>query len=346
MKRVLLIILCSLSMFLLPSTKTNYKKEQFVSAIPIYCSSYVVMERSTYKVLESKAMDENRSVASISKVMTAIVAIENANLEDIVTIPQEINEVYGSMLYIHQNDQIPLIDLLYGLILRSGNDAAVSIAIHVGGTIEKFVEMMNQKATILNMKNSLFRNPHGLDEEDGGNLSSAYDMALLHAYALNNPIYRQITSARQYKTYKNKNRLFNTYDCTTGGKTGYTKIAKRTLVTSAMHDDLELVIVTLNCGNDFEVHKKLYQNYFNQYEGVIVLKTGENYIDSYCIKVEKDYVFLIERNKQFTLVYHIQEKNKKVQIDLQDSFGYVVDQMNINLYCNPTHKKNMTNWNF
>lgn len=294
------------------------------------------MEKSTNKVLESKDMHTSRSVASISKIMTAIVAIENVNLEDIVTIPQEINEVYGSMLYIHENDQIPIMDLLYGLILRSGNDAAVSIAIHVGGTIEKFVEMMNQKAKNLNMQDSLFRNPHGLDEEDGGNLSSAYDMALLHAYALNNPVYRQITSAKQYKTYKNKNRLFNLYDCTTGGKTGYTKLAKRTLVSSAKQDDLELVIVTLNCGNDFGVHKSLYQYYFANYKGLIVLKAGENYIDSYCVKVEKEYVLMVSNDlDNLYLKYEIQKNSKQVHIYLQDQYGYVIEQVTIELYCLP-----------
>lgn len=335
MKQILLIFLCSLEVFLIPSPQQKMESIP-TAAVPISCSSYVVMEKSTNKVLESKDMHTSRSVASISKIMTAIVAIENVNLEDIVTIPQEINEVYGSMLYIHENDQIPIMDLLYGLILRSGNDAAVSIAIHVGGTIEKFVEMMNQKAKNLNMQDSLFRNPHGLDEEDGGNLSSAYDMALLHAYALNNPVYRQITSAKQYKTYKNKNRLFNLYDCTTGGKTGYTKLAKRTLVSSAKQDDLELVIVTLNCGNDFGVHKSLYQYYFANYKGLIVLKAGENYIDSYCVKVEKEYVLMVSNDlDNLYLKYEIQKNSKQVHIYLQDQYGYVIGQVTIELYCLP-----------
>lgn len=335
MKQILLIFLCSLGIFLIPSSQKNNESIP-TAAVPISCSSYVVVEKSTNKVLESKDMHTSRSVASISKIMTAIVAIENVNLEDIVTIPQEINEVYGSMLYIHENDQIPIMDLLYGLILRSGNDAAVSIAIHVGGTIEKFVEMMNQKAKNLNMQDSLFRNPHGLDEEDGGNLSSAYDMALLHAYALNNPVYRQITSAKQYKTYKNKNRLFNLYDCTTGGKTGYTKLAKRTLVSSAKQDDLELVIVTLNCGNDFGVHKSLYQYYFANYKGLIVLKAGKNYIDSYCVKVEKEYVLMVSNDlDNLYLKYEIQKNSKQVHIYLQDQYGYVIEQVTIELYCLP-----------
>ena len=335
MKQILLIFLCFLGFFLIPSPQQKMESIP-TAAVPISCSSYVVMEKSTNKVLESKDMHTSRSVASISKIMTAIVAIENVNLEDIVTIPQEINEVYGSMLYIHENDQIPIMDLLYGLILRSGNDAAVSIAIHVGGTIEKFVEMMNQKAKNLNMQDSLFRNPHGLDEEDGGNLSSAYDMALLHAYALNNPVYRQITSAKQYKTYKNKNRLFNLYDCTTGGKTGYTKLAKRTLVSSAKQDDLELVIVTLNCGNDFGVHKSLYQYYFANYKGLIVLKAGENYIDSYCVKVEKEYVLMVSNDlDNLYLKYEIQKNSKQVHIYLQDQYGYVIEQVTIELYCLP-----------
>ncbi len=333
MKRFLLILLCSISVFLLPNKKVN-EENKMVSSIPIACSSYVVMERSTNKVLEGKDLYETRSVASISKIMTAIVAIENVNLNDVVTIPKEINQVYGSMLYIHENDQIPIMDLLYGLMLRSGNDAAVSIAIHVSGSIEKFVELMNQKAQVLKMENSLFKNPHGLDEEDGGNLSCAYDMAILHAYALNNPIYRQITSCKKYKTYQNKNRLFNMYEYTTGGKTGFTKVAKRTLVTSAKKDDLELVIVTLNCGNDFGIHKQLYQTYFSQYTGIIIFKKGENKVDQFCVNVEKEYVMMApsQQEKDLFLKYEIKKESKWVSVYLQDKYGYVLEEITIELY--------------
>lgn len=329
MKAIFLIILSCFSIFLFP------KKENVVSEVanttPYYATSYIVMERSTYKIIEGNNYDEARSVASISKIMTAIVAIENANLEDIVIVPEEINDVYGSMLYLQVGEEIKLIDLLYGLILRSGNDAAISIAIHVGNSLENFVSLMNQKAKYLHMENSLFVNPHGLDEEDGGNISSAKDMAILHSYALNNPVYRKISQAKQYKTYQNKNRLLKQYEFCTGGKTGFTTKAKRTLVTSALKDDLELVVVTLNCGNDFNFHKALYEKYFQQYEGLIALKSGYNYLDNYLLKVDKDYVFMIRRSQENNLFlkYEIIKNTKEVKIYLSDSYGMILDEMKI-----------------
>lgn len=310
------------------------KEESIAVANQVYASSYVVMERSSNNVLEGSNMHQTRSVASISKIMTAIIAIENANLEDVVTIPEEINQVYGSMLYIHANEQISLLDLIYGLILRSGNDAAISIALHISPSIEQFVALMNQKAKLLGMENSLFRNPHGLDEEDGGNISSAYDMALLHSYGLNNPVYRKIVGCQKYKTYTNKNKLLSLYDYTTGGKTGFTTKARRTLVSSALKDDLELVIVTLNCGGDFQTHKNLYMNYFEKYEGLIVLKNGVNYLDNYRLTVEKEYVFLVKKdeNAEYQIKYEVNYKEKIVNIYLLDNKGYILNQFNIQLY--------------
>ena len=330
MKRYLLIVLSSIIMFFIPSRLNNKTIDQVTAAIPIYSSSYIVMERSNYKIVDGKEIHKTQSVASISKIMTAIVAIENANLDDIVVIPSEINTVYGSMLYLHENDKVALMDLLYGLILRSGNDAAVSIAIHVSQTIERFVELMNQKANILQLQDTLFRNPHGLDEEDGGNISSAHDMAKIHAYALNNPIYREISSAKKYKNYKNKNQILNLYEYASGGKTGFTKKARRTLVTSALKDDLELVIVTLNCGNDFETHQKLYQYYFSLYKGLIILKAGANFIDSYCIFVDKEYVLMVENcDKELLLRYEIVKNSKQLEIYLMDKNFYVIDYVTI-----------------
>ncbi len=332
MKKYLLIIFTSLIMFLIPAPKKDNKIEKVVSTVSVYSSSYVVMERSSYKILAGNNIHKSQSVASISKIMTAIVAIENNNLNDVVNIPKEINTVYGSMLYLKENDKVHIMDLLYGLILRSGNDAAISIAIHTGTTVARFVELMNNKARELNLTDTLFRNPHGLDEEDGGNISSARDMAIIHSYALNNPIYRQISSSKQYKTYKNKNKILANYEYATGGKTGFTKKAKRTLVTSAKKDDLELVIVTLNCGNDFEVHKNLYEYYFSLYKGLIVLKKGINYIDSHEINLNKEYVFIIENSdKEYYLKYEILNKSKELKIYLLDKNQYVIDILTIDI---------------
>lgn len=246
-----------------------------------YAKNYIVMESSSGQVLEGKKIHEVQSVASISKIMTAIIAIENDELSREVTIGEEINKAYGSGVYIHQNDTITIQDLLYGLLLRSGNDAALCLAYHVGGkNLGHFIELMNQKAAEIGMKNTQFHNPTGLDEEDEGNLSSAYDMALLMRYCMQNQTFQEITKTKVYHrldgngSWHNKNKLLNQYPNAIGGKTGFTKKAKRTLVTCAKKDDVELIIVTFNCGDDFNFHQNLYETYFNIYDDILCIDRG------------------------------------------------------------------------
>ena len=259
-----------------------------VEAIEFVGSSYIVMDATTHEVLDQKNSHQRRSVASISKIMSAIIAIENSKLDKIVTIDESISKAYGSAIYIHIGDQISIQDLLYGLMLRSGNDAAAMLATSVAGSIDKFVVMMNQKASEIGMQNTIFKNPSGLDEEDGGNISTSYDMALLMSYCMNNPIFEEIVSTKSYQrldgngSWKNKNKLLSRYEYCIGGKTGYTKIAKRTLVSAAKKNNTKLIIVTLNCGNDFEFHQKKYEQYFEQYQSTKLYEQGLlNYQDNY-----------------------------------------------------------------
>lgn len=247
----------------------------------VNAKSMIAYEINTHQILYEENINDQRSVASISKIMTAIVACESNKLNDIVTVGNEIESAYGSSVYLKVGEQLTLRDLLYGLMLRSGNDASYAIAKYVGGSVDNFVEIMNGKAKEIGMKNSIFNNPNGLDEK-GGNISTAYDMAILTSYAMQNNEYRNITSTKNYtlktnlNTYSwdNKNRLLFSYKYTTGGKTGYTDIAKRTLVTTASNNNLDIVIVTLNDGNDFDDHKYLYENIFNNYKGYNILKSG------------------------------------------------------------------------
>lgn len=252
----------------------------------ISASSYIVMDQDSGRVLESKNIDNKRLIASISKIMTAIVAIEYGDIEGNVKVGDEILKSYGSGIYVNLGEELTLDDLLYGLMLRSGNDAALAIATNVASSLENFVYMMNEVAAKIGMKNTNFVNPSGLEENDGtGNTSTVYDMALLTRYAMNNEHYRRIVSTKEIvvksslKTYKwtNKNKLLLNYEYCTGGKTGYTKKAKRTLVTTASKDGMNLIVVTFNDGNDFDDHKKLYEKYFNNYEVMKVLKGGDKY---------------------------------------------------------------------
>jgi len=257
-----------------------------VGASNYYVRSYIVMDYNTGEILEGKDYDLVRSVASISKIMTAIVAIENSSLDTYVKVNNDILKAYGSSIYLKIDEVVSMEDLLYGLMLRSGNDAAVTIANGVSGSVEKFIELMNNKAKEIGMKNSVFNNPSGLDIDDAGNLSTSYDMAVLMKYALNNEIFRKITSTKEYRSknhgvWLNKNKLLRQYENTSGGKTGFTTKARRTLVTSAKKDDMELIIVTLDCGGDFAYHKELYKKYFNNYRTYKLLNEGSNMYEEY-----------------------------------------------------------------
>lgn len=276
----------------------------FILLLPFYvkgisASSYIVMDMDSGRVLEGKNIDKKSLIASTTKILTAITAIEYGNLEDVVRVNQDILKAYGSGIYIQVGEELILDDLLYGLMLRSGNDAALAIASHVGGAKENFVYLMNEMATNIGMKNSTFVNPSGLEENNGSaNYSTVYDMALLTKYAMKNADYRRITSTKDItvkssmKTYRwfNKNKLLSSYQYCTGGKTGYTEKAKRTLVTTATKDNMNLIVVTFNDGNDFGDHKDLYEKYFNNYERIKVLDKNVDYGEN--IELRNDFYMI------------------------------------------------------
>ena len=295
-----------------------------IKAIETSATSAILVDTDSGRILYSKDIHNKRSVASISKIMTAILAIESNKLDDVVEINDSIDKAYGSGIYIKKGEHISLENLVYGLMLRSGNDAALAISNYVGGTTEEFVNMMNNKAQELGMKNSLFRNPSGLDEEDGGNISTAHDMSLLISYAMKNEKFKEITGTKHHRvetdkniySWTNKNKLLFSYKNTTGGKTGFTVKARRTLVTTASKDNLNLAVVTLNDGNDFKDHKDLFEYGFNNYTNYQILKKGildipdQNNDKEYYI--ENDYTYpLLETEKENILLKYKLEKNPK-----------------------------------
>ena len=287
--------------------------------------SAILMDMDSGRVLYGNNVHYVQSVASISKIMTAIVAIENSDIEKEVTIGDEILKAYGSGVYIQIGEKMKIKDLLYGLMLRSGNDAALAISVAVAGDTKKFVSIMNDKAKDLGMKDTTFNNPSGLDEEKG-NFSSAYDMALLMSYAMQNKEFRKITGTKDYtlKTNKNvykwhnKNKLLSSYKYTTGGKTGFTKIAKRTLVTSASKDGMNLTVVTINDGDDWDDHKGLYDEAFNGYGSYRILNKGEiniigeNYYEKDKLYLKNDFNYLLRENEKdiVRLKYEVTKKRK------------------------------------
>lgn len=280
----------------------------------ISARNIVAMDMDTNRVLYGSAIHDKHLIASITKIMTTIVTLENANIKDEVTATDTILQAFGSAIYVEVGETLPLEDLLYGLMLRSGNDAALMIAEHVGGEVEHFVEMMNQKAQEIGMKNTKFINPHGLDNKKGeGNISTAYDMALLTSYAMQNPTYQKIVSTKKHvaksdkKSYVwiNKNKLLTTYEYATGGKTGYTEKAKRTLVSTASKENKNIVIVTLNDPNDWNDHTNLYEQLFKTYQNELILSASnfkiknENYYKKNKIYIKEDvYLLLTPQEKK------------------------------------------------
>ena len=282
----------------------------FVLFIPfnvrcISASSYLVMDMDSGRVMEGSNTNKVSLIASVTKILTAITAIEHGNLEDVVKIDDSILKSYGSGIYVQVGEELTLDDLLYGLMLRSGNDAALAIASYVGDSVDNFVFMMNETAKRIGMKDSYFVNPSGLEENDGSaNKSTVYDMAILTRYAMNNKHYRRIVGTKEiivkssYKTYKwiNKNKLLSSYEYCNGGKTGFTKRAHRTLVTTASKNNMNLIIVTFNDGNDFNDHKSLYEKYFNNYERIKVIDKNDNY--GMNLKLRNDFYMIKKDNDQ------------------------------------------------
>ena len=285
-----------------------------VQGLSVSSRSACLMDSDSGRVLYEKDRDTPRLIASITKIMTAILAIESNRLDEEVTVGEEVLKMYGSNIYIELNEKMTLRDLIYGLMLRSGNDAAIVISVFVGGSEENFVKMMNEKAIEIGMKNTVFNNPHGLDEETQ-NKSSAYDMALLSSYASQNETYMEIAGTKKYTTqsdkksylWNNRNKLLFSYEFCTAGKTGYTPSAGRTLVTNASKSGLNLTVVTLNDGNEYQTHEELYEYAFSHYKNYKILDTKKFKIDdSYYpdkIYIKENFSYpLMEEEKDFIKV--------------------------------------------
>ena len=253
---------------------------QTEEALPVVSAeSAILIEKETGRVLFEHDAYEQKEIASITKIMTALVAIQYGDLDDTVKVSKKAVFTPGSSIYLEINEQMTLRDLLYGLMLRSGNDAAVAIAEHVGGSEEGFVYLMNETAQYLGMTDSHFMNAHGLDEE--GHYSTAYDMALLMKHAMENDTFMNISGETSYKSdkrhyaWQNKNKLLTMlYEPCTGGKTGYTKQAGRTLVSSAKDHGMDLIAVTLNAPDDWNDHINLYNYGYKHYSIKMIEKQG------------------------------------------------------------------------
>lgn len=268
------------------------------ASVSVSARGAVLMEQESGRILFEKDAHTKRRIASITKIMTAVLAIESGNMNELVKVSEQAVRTEGSSVYLKPGEKIKLEHLVYGLMLRSGNDTAVAIAEHVGGSLDGFVFLMNQKAKEIGMLNTHFANPHGLDDHED-HYSTAYDMALLTRYAMKNKTYQKIAGTKVYRApnptenwdrqWKNKNRLLSKYKYATGGKTGYTKRAKRTLVTTATKGDMNLIAVTLNASDDWNDHIAMYESGFKGYDMAEVLSKGTIEVEN---KYYKNHLFL------------------------------------------------------
>ena len=237
----------------------------------------IVLDAATGRILYQKDAHSKSLIASTTKIMTALVVCEQCNVLSRVRIPAEAVGVEGSSMYLQADEVLTVQELLYGLMLRSGNDAAVALAIYCGGTIEGFAQLMNDKARALGLKNTHFANPHGLDAPD--HYSTAYDLAILTANAMENPIFAMTVGAKQVtigqRQLRNHNKLLWSMPEAEGVKTGYTKAAGRILVSSACRDGRRLICVTINAPDDWNDHKQLLSQGFSGFGLQQVVSAGE-----------------------------------------------------------------------
>ncbi len=248
-----------------------------ISAGAISAQKAILVDANTGRVLYEKAADSRSLIASTTKIMTALVVCEQCNVLDRMRIPKEAVGIEGSSIYLREGEVLTVQELLYGLMLHSGNDAAVALAIYCGGTVEGFAQLMNDKARQLGMTGTHFENPNGLDSP--GHYSTARDLATLAAYAMKNPVFAQTVSTKQLKIGQrfltNHNKLLWRLEGTDGVKTGFTKAAGRILVSSAVRDGRRLVCVTINDGNDWQDHAALINDGFSRYTVQQIITEGQ-----------------------------------------------------------------------
>ena len=229
---------------------TSFAEDKLI----VYAPSYIAYDRITKKTIFGKKIDEKVPMASTTKIMTAILTIEYGKLNETVTVTQNAQNITGWQLKLQKGDKISLQDLLYAIMLYSANDGAVAIAEHIGGSVEDFCQMMNEKAKQIGAYNTNFTSPHGLDNDM--HYSTPYDLAIIMDYALDNELFRKVISTTSYtiningynRTLNNTNKLLTSLNGSVGGKTGYTGKAGYCLVNNCKKDNMDIIAVVLGAG--------------------------------------------------------------------------------------------------
>ena len=285
------------------------------------------MEKNSRRILYESNGDQRLPMASTTKIATAITVLESCDdINERMVIPQEAEGVEGSSVYLKSGDEYSVNDLLYGLMLRSGNDCATALALHCAGSVADFCARMNDTAQRAGAISTQFKNPHGLPMS--GHYTTAQDLTAITCYALQNPTFCQIVSTKYYEPYgwKNKNKLLFEYSACVGVKTGYTKEAGRCLVSAATQDGMTLVCSVLNCGDMYARSEKLLKDGFSAYEYVKLIDKTQ----TFAFETSKDkgrvmnnaYYPLLPAEKEWINVKIVPSNVKKLD-EQGEIIGYV-----------------------
>lgn len=286
------------------------------SALEVSADSAALYDVQSGKFYYEKNADKQRGMASTTKIMTAIIALENCKLDEIVDVKYEYAAVEGSKMYLNPGEEVSVKELLYGLLLSSGNDAAKAIAGHISGSDEKFAELMNKKAEKLGLKSTSFENPSGLDGEN--HFTTAKELALIANYAMSIPQFRKIAATKSMKTesgryLSNHNKMLKLYDGADGVKTGFTQKCGRCLVSSAEKNGRRLIAVTLNAPDDWNDHTNMLNYGFSMFSPVWVCEENTQMGEAYIVSrgnigvaaKEALEIYLTDEEKQ-SLTYSIE----------------------------------------
>lgn len=271
----------------------------------------IAMELTQGKILHQKNIDRKLPMASTTKIMTALIITEECDLDEVIAVPDQAVGVEGSSIYLKKGENISVKDLLYGLMLRSGNDSACALAIHHSGSTEKFVDKMNDRAKELGANDTNFTNPSGLPNEE--HYTTARDLCNIARQAMSNPVFAEVVSTKKYegdnRFFTNKNKLLNTLDGANGVKTGYTQKAGRCLVSSAKRENMDVICVVLNCYDMFERSGAIIETCFKRYANEIISSDKVFSFRGTPCKLDNDYTVTVEKEKE--LKFEICEVNDR-----------------------------------
>lgn len=310
-----------------------------VRAVDVSAHSAILIEADSGDVIFEKNAHVRLPMASTTKIMTALIALENGDIHKKVKVSADACGIEGSSIYLSEGEELTLEDLLYGIMLESANDAAAAVAYEIAGSIEEFSVLMNKKAAELGLSDTHFTNPHGLDNDE--HYTTASDLAQLTAYAMQNNVFRKIVSTYKYQIpmssdgtrhLLNHNKLLRLSDDVVGVKTGYTKRSGRCLVSCAERDGVSVIAVTLNASDDWNDHLAMHELGFSTYHSQTLAYEGQFTVEIPCVGVENGFIRASNRDGYSLCLKNGVEVSHRIEADqllfppiyTGDILGYVV----------------------